>query len=797
VPRLTRRSFLKIGGAAVGAAALGVGVPRLLLEPDREAPPDPGTDGERVVPTFCELCFWKCGVLAHVRGGRVTKIVGNPLHPLSNGRLCPRGVGGTGLLYDPDRLKRPLVRARRRGEEVFVEVGWPEALDRTAEGLRLLRERYGPESLAFFTHGFGGSWFSRLVRAYGSPNVAAPSYAQCRGPREVGYALTFGQGLGSPEPLDIENARCVTLIGSHLGENMHNTQVQELAEAIGRGAELVVVDPRFSTAAGKARHWLPIRPGADTALLLAWMHVILAEGREDAAYLARHAIGLEELRAHVRTLTPEWAAPITGIAAERIRETARFVAGFRPASLIHPGRRAVWNGEDAQRARAMAILAALLGNYGRRGGYLLTRAPELPAAPAPAGSRPAPAPPPDAPGPPPASARPGLKPLPVLPLRADRPRAGGYPFAEEGLASGLRDASLPGDASGAPYPIRGWLVYGTNLLQALPQPARTIEALLALDFVVSVDVLPAEICGWSDVVLPEATYLERDDDVYAADWKRPFLAIRQKAVEPLGESKPGWWIAKELASRLGLGERFDFADALSLARARVEAGGYDWGALRRDGVILTPPAPTCEEEGAALSFPTPSGKIELWSARLAEAGFDPIPVARAPDGSTPRWSAAGGSTLGARAAARPGAGPPPGMLTLLSGRAPAHTFGRTANNRLLASVYPENEVWVAPGAAAAVRHADGRPLEDGERVFLVNQDGAREGPLRAKVTERIRPDCAYLVHGWGHTASGLGTARGRGASHAALVTRVAIDPLMGGTGMNVNFVRLEPEEVRS
>jgi len=150
------------------------------------------------VPTFCEICFWKCGVLAHVKGGRVTKITGNPDHPLSRGRLCPRGTGGTGLLYDPDRLKKPLVRRKKRGEEVFEEVSWDAALNRVAEGMQAIKKKFGPEAMALFTHGYGGSWFKHLIKAYGSPNIGAPSYAQCRGPREVAFSITYGQGIGSP-----------------------------------------------------------------------------------------------------------------------------------------------------------------------------------------------------------------------------------------------------------------------------------------------------------------------------------------------------------------------------------------------------------------------------------------------------------------------------------------------------------------------------------------------------------------------------------------------------------------------
>src|SRR6266498_4177958 len=256
----TRRDFIRVGAVA-GVAAAASGLTTNWWNLQAHPIPDPKTDGDSVIPTFCELCFWKCGGLAHVKNGRVTKIVGNPAHPLSRGRICPRGTGGAGLLYDPDRLKQPLLRRSKRGQQVFTPVSWSTALDETARRLDDVRTRYGAEALALFTHGWGGSYFTRFMQAYGSPNIAAPSYAQCRGPRDVAFTLTYGQGIGSPETIDIENARCITLLGSHLGENMHNTQVQELAEAIGRGAQLVVVDPRFSVAASKAKYWLPIKIG--------------------------------------------------------------------------------------------------------------------------------------------------------------------------------------------------------------------------------------------------------------------------------------------------------------------------------------------------------------------------------------------------------------------------------------------------------------------------------------------------------------------------------------------------------
>ncbi len=738
---LTRRKFIQIGAAGAGAAAVASGLTTRWWGLDGNPIPDPRTDGDRVVASYCELCFWGCGVLAHVKDGRVTKITGNPEHPLSRGMLCPRGAGATGLLYDPDRLKRPLVRRAKRGEDVFEEVSWDAALNEVAARLEEVEKRHGPEALALFTHGSGGVWFKHFMKAWGSPNIGAPSYAQCRGPREAAFTLTYGTPLGSPEPIDIANARCITLIGSHLGENMHNTQVQELAEAIGKGAGLVVVDPRFSVAAGKARYWLPVKPGTDIALLLAWMNVLVEEKLYDADYVAKYTDGFEELKAHVADKTPEWAYPITGVRPELIRASARFIGSARPASLVHPGRHTVWYGDDTQRERAMAILAALLGSWGRRGGYLTAGKFPLAAYPLPAD-------------------------LPHRGTRgaADKPKSGGYPLATEVLASGLCDATKPGHAL---YDLKAWIVYGCNLVQAMPGREELVRKMENLEFLAVVDVLPAEIAGWADVVLPEATYLERDDDVSAPAYKRPFVAIRQAAVGPMYDSKPGWWIAKELANRVGLGAWFPWKDGKEYVKARLAPKGLSYDELAQKGVLLGPPVATCEEEGAPVGAATESGKIQIYSKELKQLGFDPLPA------YYPQEEGA------------------PGTFRLLSGRAPLHSFGRTVNNRLLAEPYPENEVWLNADAAKALAGFEVRPLEPGEKVVLVNQDGVRSSPVRVKLTQRIRGDCVFLVHGWGQTAKKQRYAFGRGASDSQLTTRYKIDPIMGGTGMNVNFVRIE------
>lgn len=728
---LSRRRFLQISAGTTALAGAAAAVPDAIGSLGRLVGGDP--DAVRRVPTFCDLCFWKCNAIATTRGGKLWKIEGNPDDPLSRGRLCPRGTAGVASQWDSDRLRAPLVRRAERGKEEWVEVTWGEALDTVAKKLRAIAQTHGPEAVALFSHGIGGTFLKHTMKAYGTPNLAAPSYAQCRGPRDAGFTLTFGEGIGSPERTDIRNARCLVLLGSHLGENMHNTQVQELAEAVGNGAELIVVDPRFSVVAGKARHYLPIRPGTDLALLLAWMHVLVAENLYDKAYLDAHAFGFDAFAAAIASATPEWAYVETGIEPETIRTTARAMAAARPATLVHPGRHVTWYGDDAQRSRAVALLNALLGSWGRKGGFYAPSSMDVPGYPYPPYPKPA---------------RP----------KADKPE-GKYPFADETITTGIREATL----TGRPYPVKAWMVCATNLMQALPNPAETIAAIQKLDLLVVVDVIPSEIAGWADVVLPESVYLERHDDLNVELFREPFVALRQPVVESPDQQKPNWWIARELAVRLGLEAYYPWKTIEEYLDHRLRGAGLSLAELAKKGVVRGTPEPLYFEDGASTELATPSGKIELWSPQLAAAGFDPVPVYRRPTA------------------------PPPGTFRLLFGRAPVHTFGRTQTNPILHELMPENEVWVNADVAARLG------LASGDRVRLRNQDGVASLPVRVKATERIRGDCVYLVHGFGHTAKGLRRARHKGASDSELVTRYVVDPLMGGTAMNVNFVTLEAE----
>jgi thiosulfate reductase/polysulfide reductase chain A len=217
--KFTRRKFLEISGATFAAACIGTGAKKAL---DYALFAKDSKNGVVKIPSYCSICFWKCGLIGYVKDGKLWKLEGNLLDPLSRGRLCPRGNGGVGQHYDPDRLKAPLVRVSNRGEESWKVTTWDEALTYAANRLMEIKEKYGLQSIAIFSHGPGGAFFKHTFRAFGVKNFAAPSFAQCRGPREVAFELTYGEIIGSPERTDIKNAKCYALIGTHLGENMHN-----------------------------------------------------------------------------------------------------------------------------------------------------------------------------------------------------------------------------------------------------------------------------------------------------------------------------------------------------------------------------------------------------------------------------------------------------------------------------------------------------------------------------------------------------------------------------------------------
>jgi thiosulfate reductase/polysulfide reductase chain A len=735
-----RRTFIKISIAGAGAITLGAGTIKAM---DWISKPGNGESVKvdlKRTPTYCEVCFWKCaGWVYKTSEGRIWKIIGNDDDQHCSGRLCPRGTGGIGMYYDNDRLKTPMLRVEERGKQVFRAVTWDEAIKYISDKMKDISSKYGPSSMALFTHGSGSSYLTTLFKAFGSENIAEPSYAQCRGPRDEAFFATFGEEVYSPEITDIRDTKCLVLIGSHIGENMHNGQVQEMSDAIDKGATIITVDPRFSTAAGKSKFWLPIKPATDMALLLAWMHELIYNNLYDKKYIDKYATGFDQLKEHVKDFTPEWAYGITTIKPDIIRRTAKEMANAAPAVIVHPGRHVTWYGDDTQRIRAVAILNALLGSWGRRGGFYRPAKLSVPGFALPAFPKPA---------------RTWQDAFP-----------GKFPIASSPVSNALIDASIPENNPG--YQIRGWVVNGTNLITTIPNQANTLKAIQNLELLVAIDTMPMEITGWADVILPECTYLERYDALRITPHRKPGIALRMPSTAMLYDTKSGYSITRLLAVSLGLKDYFPFEKQEELLDWQLKKVKSSLEEMQRIGVK------NYEREADDLyytddenvSFPTDSGKIELYSKYFEDAGFDPLPKYTAFEE------------------------PMEGFYRLIYGRAPMHTFSRTSNNPNLTDLMHENSVWINPKVAKEWG------LVSDQYIWLKNQDGiVSDFPIKVRITERIRWDSVYMVHGFGHKQKLMERCFGKGASDTQLITKVLVDPIMGGTGMRSNFVTFITEK---
>lgn len=734
--QFSRRQFLGLSaGVVAGTAALsGLDVIH-LLEPDNTAPATPPTDYypptsfDREVFTLCEQCVWRCGVRAKVKDGRVYKLEGNGFHPHSRGMLCPRGQAGVATLYDPDRLKYPLVRSGPRGSGQWRRAGWDEALDYVAARMLEIKERYGPEAMIFSsTHNLIQVQFENLLKAYGSPNYGTQR-SLCFNAMILANLLTFG--LEEPGR-DYSQTQYIIYTGRNLLDAISNSEAQDLVAAIQRGAKVVVLDPRFTKTAAKATEWLPIKPGADLAFHLALIQVIIAEELYDREFVDNYTLGFDEVKEATKGYTPEWAASKCEIPAETIRRIAREFALAAPQAFAHPNWRTSNFLNSFQTERAIAILNGLVGSWARPGSLRPAAGEE-------------------------GGVELGAIPQPPYP-RVSALRLDGVPWKyplvplKLGVFQEIRDNIL----TGQPYQAHGWFIARQNPVNSLPERHKTIEAFSKLDFIVTIDISMNDTAWFSDVVLPEATYLERYDPLAVVDGT---VFIRQPVVEPMYESKSGLWIYKELGTRLGLGDYFQYQDEEDYLRQQVAPLGISLEELKEKGYYRPP-----LEEGSVAkepTFNTPSGKIELASDTLAKSGFSPVPVWEEPAANEP------------------------GAFYLLTGKVAQHTQFATHNNKLLHERVPTNPLWINPQPAAELGIATGDTI-------WVESDGGRV-KTTAYVTEKIRPDSVYMTPGFGHVSKGLTTAYGMGASDSDLHLTFT-DPVSGSQALSQTTVRVEKAE---
>ncbi len=713
---ISRRDFLKVGGAAATALAVGQFIPAPVAQAARDAG-HLNAQGDGEIATLCEMCVWRCGVLAKVVNGKVVKLDGNPDHPHSNGKLCPRGQAGLATTYDPDRVLTPLVRVGKRGEGKFRQASWEEAIEIVAWNMLNIKEKYGPEAMVFSsTHNLSQVQFENLLQAYGSPNYGTQR-SLCFNAMIVANQMTFGV----EEPgRSYAGVKYILLTGRNLAEAISNSETGELIHAIDQGAKMVYIDPRFTKTAAKATEWLPIRPGTDLALHLAFINVIISEERYNKEFVSKYTVGFDELAASVGQYTPEWAAEITGVSAETIRRIAQEFSDAAPNALAHNGWRTSNFINSFQTERAITILNTLVGNWG------VTL---MPAGGEESGCLAKP--------PQPGYPRTSALRLDGVPWK--------YPFVplKLGVFQELRDNILTDD----PYAAHGWFISRQNPIQSIPDRRKTLQAFAKMDFIATVDVIMNDSSWFADVVLPEASYLERYDPIVQMGDKG---FIRQPVIEPQGEAKSALWIFKHLGERLGLSDFFQYADEEDYLTQQLSIAGIPLADVKAKGY-----AQLQETESELYKWNTPSGKIEIKSSTLGNAGFSAIPVWEEPPM------------------------PKEGEFYLLTGKDARQTQFATQNNLLLKKYDDEPRIWMNPKSAAA----SGLAHED--LVEVTSEVGKVK--VHLEVTEAIRPDCVYMTPGFGHLSLGLTTAYGLGASDSDLHVTYT-DPVSGGQALSQTFV---------
>ncbi|HOP86421.1 MAG TPA: molybdopterin-dependent oxidoreductase [Syntrophorhabdaceae bacterium] len=546
-----------------------------------------------VLRTTCGICQIGCGALVHFTNGRPIKIEGDPLHPLNKGKLCQKGYASLEYLYHPKRITKPLKRVGARGQGKWMPVGWDEALNIIADKFIEHKKTFGPESVAFIrgaAKGLQDSYLTRFANAFGSPNITSMAYV-CFIPRYAASMITYG--FYAIPDLDYP-PKTIIVWGANISDTLFHVY-ERLCNAVRRGAVLIVVDPGSNRVTREASMVLKPKPTTDLHLILAMLHVIIKEGLYDKNFVEQYTTGFRELANHVSAYTPEQVSEVTWIPADTIVHLARVYALNKP-SAIQWGNGIDHTPDNFQTARAICILRAITGNIGIPGGDVQWTNPALIERGSVAFSLHDHIPP---------------------EVRAKRITKGNALLPNQFYA--LPQALIEAMITGVPYPIKSCYIQGCNPLLTYPNPRKVCKALEAVDFLTVSDMFMTPTASLADIVLPVATYLEFDS-IVNAPYSLAVTSIQQKATR-VGECRSDYEILKGLADRLGLANIFwpteeeclDFIlspSNITFAQFR-DIAVLEGRKLYRDDVHNT--------------FPTPSGKVELYSTRLESWGFAPLP----------------------------------------------------------------------------------------------------------------------------------------------------------------------------
>ncbi len=750
-----------------------------------------GTGKALLVPTLCEMCVNKCAALARVENGVVTKLDPNPYFPKSRNMLCARGNAGIQALYDPDRLKYPMIRIGEKGEGKFKKVTWGEAFNYIEEKItKILDEEEDNRSSFLFCAGEGTAehTFKQFYEAFGSSNWLNHA-SICLQTVASGYGVTIGAYPQS----DLENAKYIIMAGANRAEAIVTPDTMDgfkNVKAHKNSAKLICIDPRFTNTAAKSDKWLPIKPGTDLAFVLALTYVTLTEELYNKEYVANNFNFFAEYQQMIidNKYTPEWAEKITGIKAGDIYEIAREFMANAPKAVYYPGRRSTFSKNDFQLRRAMAIFQGLGGGIDCEGGLIFGKTLKI-------------------------EGHEGLLPMyenaeSRAVIKKAKPKKG---------EAGYDDCAIVSDGGSwlswrnhfledkHPYKVRGMFCYKHNPMMNMPNSKKTAQMLKRMELVVCIDTMPSDTVMYADVVLPECTYLERTDPVKTFGGAEPSIAQRNKAINPMFDSKPVIEILKGLTEKISkplfeITKKYD-TEVQDAIKESSEAEVYEEfdltlpfkhtqkelnehavseypGAkemLEKHGVFY----PDMEKYFKQLSanefeyYPkkqrsytvnegrpiTPSNKVECMIGSLEKSGIDAMPI----------WRDEYNYTI------------PQGSYRLLTGRHAQFTQTGTANNAMLNDLMNQNFIWINK------RIAEKEGIEFGDLIEVSSKIGSTQ--LKAYPTEKIAPDQVFFVHGFGQESSALTWANKNGGNDNAIIEDI-MEPVYGSASMHETNVKI-------
>ena len=680
---------------------------------------------KKTIKSDCILCINSCGITATVEDGKLVKVEGLEEHGVSKGYICPRGEALVEYVYSPERLQYPM----KKVDGTWQRISWDEALDTIADKLTKLKAEHGARALAVYSGSLGtenielAGFAQRFRGIYGTPNLLSVE-GNCFRSRIMARQITFG-GYPIEEPW---KSKCIIVWGQNM-DNSRQTIAKKVYDAIDAGTleTVIVIDPKRIPMADKGIH-LKIRPGTDTALMLAMMHVIIGEGLYDKEFVESDTIGFDKLAEHVKQYTPEKVEKITWVPADDIRKIARLFAAAKPAANV-PGTCSIDQHINGfQGNRAMALLQIITGNVNIPGTWVT---------------------------------------LPFIRLgdlrvpEVDEPiGAEDHPLFRRfwGRTSPYGQQMLFADAvlSGKPYPLKALIVNGGNPAITLPDSRRVQEAMKKLDFMVVMDPFMTPTAELADIVLPACTFMEKRGVgyVYGVNTGIPYALLRKKVIEPIGESWADWKIWTELARRMGYGEHFPWNTEEEVIDFFLKPSGLTREQLEKEhpeGVFYIDD----DKKYLTGDYKTPSGKIEIYSETLKENGYDPLPVFIEPTQS-PQSS--------------PKLAREYPLILTTGSRIPQYTHSQLRNIPSLRKEAPEPLAEMNPETAARYGVADG--------YMMIIETPKDHITMKVQTSEDLHPGIVSIPHGWSEANANL------------LTSLDARDPVTGYTEMKALLCRV-------